>query len=307
MAENQENVDRGDDFTPTLDEVIETGGNPVEKPEVEVKVETKEVETEAKVEEKEPERDEKGKFIPRERLNEAVSKEREKTAAVQARLAEAEQALQAQTTSQDIVEAQKTVKELIKARNSHLGDGELDKASEIDAKIFELQEAIADRKAEIRVTQSRAQAVETMKYDVIVERLEADHPELDPDSDVYDEDMATEMRALMRGYQSELKLTPAQALSRAAKRMFPPTSKKEAEVEPKKDDKGAEEGLRRKTEATERNLDAAKKQPASTKEVGLDHDKKGGGLDAKTVMGLPYSEFIKVGDDVLSKLRGDTL
>lgn len=307
MAENQENVDRGDDFTPTLDEVIENDGKTVEKPAVEPPVEAKKPETEVKTEEKEPERDEKGKFIPRERLNEAVLKEREKAAALQARLTEAEKALEAQTTSQDIVEAQKTVKELIKQRNSHLGDGELDKATEIDAKIFELQEAIADRKAEIRVTQSRAQAVETMKYDVIVERLEADHPELDPDSDMYDEEMATEMRALMRGYQSELKLSAAQALSRAAKRMFPPAAKKEAASEEKKEEKVAEEGLRRKTEATERNLDAAKKQPASTKEVGLDHDKKGGGLDAKTVMGLPYSEFVKVGDDVLSKLRGDTL
>jgi hypothetical protein len=65
--------------------------------------------------------------------------------------------------------------------------------------------------------------------------------------------------------------------------------------------------MRRKAEATERNLAAAKQQPASTKDVGLDHDKKGGGLDAKTVIKLPYDEFSKLGEDVLAKLRGDAL
>lgn len=299
MAQDGENLDRGDIFTPETGELVEVPSDKV----VDL-TETKD-EVVAKPDEtvKAPEKTEKEENkVPQSRMKEAVEKERDRAKALQAQIDELNGKLAAQTTSQDIESAQKTVKDLIKARNSHLGDGELDKAGEIDAQIFELQGAIAERKAEIKAERSQSQAVETMKYDTIVERLETEHAELNPDDEAYDEDVAMELRALMRGYQTELKLSASQALTRAAKRMFPPAAK--AEI---KEDKSAEEGLRRKAEATERNLDASKKQPASTKEVGLDHDKKGGGLDAKTVMGLPYKEFVKIGDDVLSKIRGDTL
>lgn len=299
-VENTEKVDRGDDVTSTLDEIIKAD-EPAEVKEevVEPKEEPKE---EVKEEPTEPKKVDGSKFVPRERLNEAVAKERAKAEAIAARAAELEQQLAARTTSQDIEEAQKVIKTLIKQRNSHLGDGELDKASEVDSQIIELQEAIAERKAEMKFESSKQQAVETMKYDTIVERLENEHPELNPDSEEYDEELATEIRALMRGYQTELKLTPSQALLRAARRVFPAT-KKDADL----DEKTAQEGVRRKQEAVARNVETAKKQPASTKEVGLDHDKKGGGLDAKTIMSMKYDEFVKIGDDVLSRLRGDSL
>lgn len=253
----------------------------------------------------EPEnRDEKGRFVPRERFNEAVEKEREKAKAAAARAAELESQLAAQATSKDIVDAQKVLREYVKERNSLLSDGKLDQATELDNKIFELQEAIAERKAEIKAETFRTQAVETMKYDTLVERLELEHPEINPDADEYDEDAAMELRALMRGYQTELKLSPAAALQRAAKRFFVAKAAPAKEAEP---EKAKEEGLRRKQEAAERNVDAAKAQPPSNKDVGLDHDKKGGGLDAKTIMSMKYDEFVKLGDDVLSRLRGDTL
>lgn len=300
MAQDVEKTqveDRGDDLAPTVDEIIEKADEKLAETTPKAK---ENVEKAEETVETTPERDEKGKFIPKARFDEAVTKEREKAAALQARNAELESHLAAQVTSQDITEAQKIVRDLIKQRNSHLGDGELDKATEIDSKIVELQEAIADRKAELKVESARSSAVEAMKYDAVVERLEEEHPELNPDSDEYDDEIATEIRALMKGYQSELRLTPAAALRRAAGRVFGTTKAKE-------DSKVADEGVRRKAEATERNLDAAKKQPASTKDVGLDHDKKGGGLDSKTVMSMKYDEFIKLGDDVLSRLRGDSL
>jgi len=298
MGQDAEIVDRGDNLVATDEKVAEKAEEKV----IDLSAGDKKVVEEVKKEpEVGPERDAKGQFIPKARFDEAVTKERDKAAALAARNAELEGHFAAQVTSQDITEAQKVVRDLIKQRNSHLGDGELDKATEIDSKIVELQEAIADRKAELKVESARNSAVESMKYDAVVERLEEEHPELNPDSDEYDEDTATEIRALMKGYQSELRLSPAAALRRAAGRVFGTTK---AAV---KEDKTAEEGVRRKTEATERNLDAAKKQPASTKEVGLDHDKKGGGLDQKTVMSMKYDEFVKIGDEVLSRLRGDTL
>jgi hypothetical protein len=302
-------ADRGDVVVDTT-EVVET------KPESKVDEAIKSVETpEAKPEktekepekaEKEPEKTEKegkkGEFIPRERFNEAVGKERAKVEAAQARAKELEGQLVTQKLSEDIAESQKALKDLIKQRNSFLGDGEMDKASEIDEKIIDLQSAIADRKAEAKLEVAKESAKEEIRYDAVVTRIEQDHPQINPDAEEYDPEAVAEIRALMRGYQVEMRLSPSAALSRAAARVFG-TAKPAAVAE----SKAEEAGMRRKAEATERNLAAAKAQPASTKDVGLDHDKKGGGLDAKSVIKLPYDEFSKLGEDVLAKLRGDTL
>ena len=189
---------------------------------------------------------------------------------------------------------------MVRKRNSLLADGELDKASEIDDKIIEVQDAIADRRAELRATNAKESAKAETQYDNVVDKMEAMYPQINPESGDYDEEAVAEVRALMRGYQSEMKLSAAKALEKAAKRIFGEVDKKSAEAV-------EDAGLRRKAEAVQRNVAASQKQPPSTKDVGLDHDKKGGGMDAKTVMKLGYNEFNKLSEDVLSKLRGDEL
>ena len=241
-------------------------------------------------------------LIPRERFNEAVGKERAKREVVEARARELEGQLATQRVSEDVVGAQKQLKDLVKQRNQMLSDGELDKAGEVDGSILALQEAISDRKAESKVSLAKEAAKEEMRYDSIVSKLEMDHAELDPESDDYSQEAVDEIRVLTRGYQVEMGLPPSAALARAAKRVFG------EKITPKVDVSAAKEaGLKRKAEATERNIDAAKKQPASTKEIGLDHDKRGGGMDAKTIMSMNYKEFSELSEDVLSRMRGDSL
>lgn len=296
---DQEIVDRGDVFDAT---VVEKGPEKVEVTPESVKEDPEVKEVVEKKEEPLDEKPKKGEFIPRDRFNEAVQKERAKAEAAQARAKELEAQLATQKVTEDVVEAQKQVKDLIKQRNSLLADGELDKAGEIDEKIFALQESMAERRAEAKAAALKESTKEEMRYDAVVTRLEAEYPQIDPDNEKYDADSVAEIRALMRGYQAEMGLTPSAALARAAKRVFG------APVAAKAEDEGAAEeaGVRRKAEATARNVEAAKAQPASTKEVGVDHDKKGGGLDAKTVMKMSYAEFSKLGEDVLAKMRGDT-
>jgi hypothetical protein len=207
--------------------------------------------------------------------------------------------------SEDLEGAQAYLKTLIKERNQNLSDGTLDKAGELDDQILELQGAIADRRAEARVGYAKEMAKEEMRFDNAIERLEEAYSALDPESDDYDQDQVDEVRALMRGYQAELGLAPSAAVVKAAKRVF--GSLKIEKTERPVEDRTDETGKNRKKEAVERNIDAAKKQPAATKSLGLDHDKRGGGLDAKSVMSMNYEEFAKLGDDVKSKLRGDTL
>ena len=295
MPPVDEVVDRGDTFTP----------EPESAPH-EPEVKTEEV-VAAPEPPPDPPPEKKGdeNLIPRDRFNEAVLKERTKTEAAANRVKELEGQLVVQNVSQDVVEAQKQVKELIKTRNQLLADGKLDEASLTDEKIFDLQEAVADRKAEYKAGQAKEAAKEEMRYDNAVSKLETDHPELDPESDSYSQDDVDEVRVLTRGYQVEMGLSPSAALLRAAKRVFG-TAAKAAVIE-KEDETAKKAGESRKTEAVEKNLDAVKKQPASTKEVGLDHDKRGGGLDAKTVMKMNYKEFSELDEAQLSKMRGDSL
>lgn len=287
--------DRGDFFEGLEDE--EKVKEPDKEPE---KEKVAEDEPKAPVEEKPKEN-----VFPQSRVKELVDKERDKTAAALARAKELEGHLQVQKLSEDLEGAQAYLKTLIKERNQNLSDGTLDKAGEIDDQIIELQAAIADRRAESRVLQAKEMAKEEIRYDNVLEKLEANYPTLNPESDDYNQEEVDEVRALMRGYQADLGLAPSAALARAAKKICGPLG--QSKLERPVEDKSKETAANRKKEAVERNLDAAKKTPASNKDLGLDHDKRGGGLDAKTVMAMNFKEFSELGDDVKAKLRGDTL
>lgn len=301
-------IDRGDDFIPTIDEVIEAEEEKSVK--ADDKVDDKKAADDKKADDKDDKKEKKDNLIPRERFNEAVAKERAKTEAAAARAKEAESRLALKEASVDVADVKKQLRELVKERNSHLSDGLLDKASDVDDKIMELQEALAEKASATRIEAAKEAAKEEIRYDNAVAQLEKDYPQINPDDEAYDVDSVREVRALMRGYQAELGLSPSAALLRAGKRVFGPvksTTKEDTKADPDAEAKAKEEGMRRKQEAVDKNLDASKRQPASTKETGLDHDKKGGGLDAKSIIKLPYAEFEKIGDEVLSRARGDAL
>ncbi len=285
---SQENQDRGDEFEATVD--AEPEANTSAEPET---PETEEPGVDA------PARNDKGQFIPRERFNEAVGKERAKREETERELAKYKQQDKVKEQSQDIGQAQQWIKEAIRRKNNMLADGELEKASEIDEQILAVQDAIAEKKAELKAESAKASTKAEIQYDAIVDRLESEYPQINPESDDFDDEAVSEIRALVVGYQRELHMSPGKALERAVKRVLGQAGA----VKSGKEDAG----FRRKTDAVEKNIGAAKRQPPSTKDVGLDHDKKGGGLDSKTVMKMSYKEFSDLNEDVLAKLRGDTL
>ena len=64
----------------------------------------------------------------------------------------------------------------------------------------------------------------------------------------------------------------------------------------------------RRKAAVAKNLGVAGKQPPSTKDVGIDSDKMGGGrLDAKAVMNMSQKEFASLNEADLAAMRGDVL
>ena len=289
-------ADRGDDFSPTPPVAAAPEPGPVkEEPVVE------EEQVEAKAEEEERPRDEKGKFIPKERFDEAVRKERSEKEAVAARLKEYEEREAQRNVAADFAEANKAVKEMIKQHTSLLADGELDKASDLMEKILELKEEISERKAAARADQAKTAAKEEVRYDALVAKLEADYPAINPDAEEFDRAAVRKVQAYMTGLMQSERMSPSAALKEAVDTILGATKKPDVTAEKKAEDLG----VRRKEQAVAKAMDAKTKQPASTKDVGIDSDKIGGALDASAVMKMSWDEFVKLPDSKLAEMRGD--
>jgi hypothetical protein len=67
----------------------------------------------------------------------------------------------------------------------------------------------------------------------------------------------------------------------------------------------ASKGQDRKSAAVAKNLDAAARQPASTKPVGADSDKHGQTKDIPEASQMTFAEFSALPDATKSKMRGD--
>lgn len=309
-TEATETVDRGDVFDPfnksapapdtteaKADDVAEVVADkePDTKPDVEEEVK-------AEKEEAQPERDDKGRFIPKERFDEAVRKERSEKDELTRRLKELEDREAQRAVVNDMAEAQKVVKEMIKQHTSLLADGELDKAADLMEKILELKEEMSDRRAAAKADMAKTQAKEEVRYDALVARLEVDYPQINPDSDLFDRDSVRRIQALMTGLMQTERMSPTQALAEATKTLLG-----DAKKDAPKAEKAADMGMRRKEEAVKKALDVKTKQPASSKDVGLDHDKVGGPLDSSSVMKMSWDEFVKLPESKLAELRGDNI
>ena len=295
-------VDRGDDFNPTPDavdpapekEAAEAKKEEEEEPEPEPKAEAKE-------EEEEPQRDAKGRFIPKDRFDEAVRKERTEKEELARRLKEYEDKEAQRAVAADFAEAAKQVKDMIKQHTSLLSDGELDKASDLMEKILEMQQEMAARRASASAEQAKTAAKEEVRYDALVAKLEADFPQINPEAEEFDRAAVKKVQAYMTGLMQTEKMSPTQALKEAVETLLGATKKAEAPAK----DKAEELGMRRKEDAVKKAIDAKTKQPATAKDVGIDHDKIGGPLDASAVMKMSWDEFVKLPESKLSDLRGD--
>jgi hypothetical protein len=257
-------------------------------------------------------RDDKGRFtkqedeprIPKSRFDEQMAREREQREAAERRAAELEAKLAESKTAEDLAEARTQLKEMIKQRNGFLADGELDKASEMDEKIFDFQNEVAAKQALHQANVAKEQAKEEIRYDALVSKLELDYPQINPDAEEFAPEVVKDIQAVMAGVQQTQRLSPSQALAKAVKLVLGDPKKEKAPVS---ENKAEEVGMRRKQEAVERNTKVADKQPPKTDKVGVDHDKVGGGVNAANIMKMTPDEFAKLSEEALAKMRGDYL
>jgi len=254
-------------------------------------------------------RDEKGRFIPKERFDEAVQREREEKERVATRLAELEKREADRAVSEDLQEASAKIKELIGEHTQLISDGELEKASDKMEEMLQLQGDMQARRAEAVAQQSSSQAKSEIQYDAVVAKLEIDYPEINPeDPEHFDREAVRRVQAYMTGLINMEGMSPSKALQESvttilgAKRAEEKADEKSAE---EKAEEAAAMGMRRKEAAVTKNVETQKKQPADLKDVGQDHDKEGGPLDASAVMKMSWEEFVKLPEEKLSEMRGD--
>ncbi len=248
--------------------------------------------------------DQKGHMIPKTRFDQAVHKERERAAAAEAQLQKYQQREQQQVQAQDFEASKAQVKEMLKQHSSLLADGDLDKASEVMGDVLQLRDDMQNARMDRQADNARNSAKVEVQYDATVERLESEYPEINPDSESFDQSAVRQVQMMVTGIMQSEGKSPAEALLEATSILLKP-QKDAAGLREKPSEEAIESGMRRTQQQIDKNIKTAAAQPPSADGVGADHDKTGGALDSDAVAGMSWEEFVKVPDAELAKIRGD--
>lgn len=264
---------------------------------------------------KKDEKDDKKKDtrIPLSRHEEILRKEREARERVENELAKTRKDEVVGESNKAIQEAEGRLEGLEEKLDKAIIDGDTRAAKELRREIRTIEGLVSEQRVELRAAAATERAVEAIRYDTVVERIEAAYPQMVPGSDAYDKAAVAEVLEMKEAY--ELKnYSASAALQKAVKYVLGAESKKQTtatEVTPqvKEDDVATKVREERTESATKKALAASKNTPADTGSLGLEHDKAGGShvVDAKVVMKMNQSDFAKLDEKTLAKLRGDDL
>ena len=253
--------------------------------------------------------DKRDNRIPAARHKEILEKERAKTAALAAEVAQLKQRGQvAENTgaaNADFAAIEADVLKLEEDYANLLTDGEIKKATAVMAKIRQAERYMAETKAELKIQTATIQARESAQYQTVLSRIEAAFPELNPDHDDYS--AAVEQRVIkMSRMNQQDGMTPSAALQDAVDTIIGASTAKQGAattVTPR-----VPAGADRKRDAATAANKAISKTPPALGRVGLDSDKLGGGeSSAAAVISMSQKEFAQLSDAALAKLRGDEL
>lgn len=250
--------------------------------------------------------DNRGHMIPKTRFDQAISKERDRAAQAERELQQYRQRESQQVQAANFEESQAKSKELLKQHSSLLADGDLDKASEVMEQVLQLRDDMQNARMQAQADNARNGAKIEVQYDAIVQRLETEYPEINPDAEDFDQDAVRRVQMMVTGIMQNEGKNPAQALQEATDILLKPAKLAKGEsLRDKPSEEAVESGLRRKQQQIDKNIKAAASQPPATKDIGGDHDATGGVLDADMVSGMSFEDFMNVPDDELAKMRGD--
>ena len=243
--------------------------------------------------------------IPLKRHKELLDKERAQREALERQLAQYQNGQQVAQTNEELIRIEDSIAKMEKEYNNLLADGDIDKATELMARIRQAERSIVETKAEMRTQAAEIRAREAARYDIVLERIEEAYPELNPDSDEYDNELLSDVADLKQVYQGR-GMTPTKALQAAVKKLLGQEGTKQAtatETTPRVPARDV--AAERKRGAVARVADATRRTPPNTRDIGMDSDKAGGGLSPKDVMSMSQDEFARLTESQLARLRGD--
>lgn len=245
--------------------------------------------------------------IPLARHKDMMDKGRAERDALVAQIAKLQAGTQLADTNEAIDKTETKLVAMEAEYNKLLADGDIDKATAKMSEIRRLERTIGDQKSDMRSQAAEARAVERVRYDTVVERLETAFPQMNPDHEDFDKEVVGEVLELKSAFEAK-GATPSAALQRAVKYVLgAETSKEKAATSVTPNVDKADVATLRKQEALKRNVAAAKATPASTAKVGLNSDEKGGTLTGETAMKLSQDDFSKITEKDLARMRGDEI
>jgi len=247
----------------------------------------------------------KGKFIPLERHEKMLRKERARREELEAQLSQSKAGREMAESHEAASKVEDQLVEMESKYNELLAEGDVRGAAQVMTQIRRENAKLQDVQNRAREAEVLARAVEKVRFDEAVERIEAAYPVLDPEHDDFDEDVAQDVTDLMNaGLRRGLSAT--KALQRAVARVLGADTAAQGRATtatPRvNEDQVAQE---RSTQARRRNLDAARRQPAPTHKAGAGNDAAGGALTTDVVMRMSEAEFDKLSERDLARLRGD--
>lgn len=322
--------DRGDHFEPTeaalaeeaakaakpalTDEEAEAereklglGAKPAEKPAA------KEGEAKDGEEEEDPKADKKkDSRIPLSRHTEILQRERAARELLEAELAEARKGQAKQQTDAKVGELETKLADLEEKYAVAMTDGDTKAAQALMKEIRVTERTVIEQQAAVRTQEATNAAVEQVRFDATVERLETAYPQLKVGSDTFDQALVSEVLELKGAFVLQ-GLTHSAALQKAVGYVIRPASvqqEKAINVTPRVDADAAVAAAAkadREAAARKRGVAAADAQPPALGKDGANSDTAGGALDAKAVMKMSNEQFSKLSEEDLSRLRGDIL
>lgn len=249
--------------------------------------------------------------VPKARFDEAVKKEREARLAAEKRLADAEAKVKEAEKGLDLEKIEGEISALEEKVDAALVAGDKAAAAAARKEIRAKMQQLATAEAVKQAAYATAVAVERVKYDATVTLLETQHPQMNPDSDQYNEELTNELIELKGAYEAT-GMGSTDALKKAAKYVFKdapkqvedektPEEKRAAEEKAEKDRKeAAEKAAKAKEEAIRRGQALKGKQPPA--QQGRQPAKEDG---APNVSRMSDKDFDKLPDDEKRRLRGD--
>lgn len=259
--------------------------------------------------------------IPKGRLDEVVRKARERERADQERVdalqreirelnARAARAAKPEDKF-DVPKAQARMKELIAAHSVAVIDGHAKEATAAMEEMTALSAKIAEETTAQSSAAARFQAAEEIRIEMVLDALEAKHPELKQGDEKFDEELSKAVYEEAVNIQAGRRVPFSKALQLAAPKVFAARELEalRAEVETlkkggTKPETEVDEAGKRKTNV-EKNVKVSGKQPPATGAAGADHDKGGERPQNVKVSSISPEEYDALPEATKARLRGD--